>query len=118
MVAGILLIGLLFAMATKPWMQLTAQKERLEEMSGDLSSIESRNASMEELIERYQDPDYIEQQARDKAGLVKPGEIPYVVMPPSDPKPDKKAAAEEKATPAPAEDKNVVQRFLEFAGLD
>lgn len=116
-VAVLLLIGLLFAMATKPWMQLTAQKERLEEMAGDLTKVERENAELEARIERYKDPDFIEQKAREQAGLVRPGEIPYVVMPPSDKRVRDKPASTEKPVVEPPEDKNVVQRFLEFAGL-
>lgn len=116
-VAGLLLIGLLVAMATKPLMQLTAQKERLEQMSGDLSKLEGDNANLEARIERLKDPDYIEQKAREQAGLVRPGEIPYVVMPPSkEARAAKSKPAPEAAAPIP-EDKGIVQRFLEFAGF-
>ena len=116
-IAGLLLIGVLVAMATKPLMQLSAQKERLEQYSGDLAKLEGENAAIEERIERLQDPDFIEQRAREQAGLVRPGEIPYVVMPPSKDKPAAKSQpANETETPAP-EDKNIVERFLEFAGF-
>jgi cell division protein FtsB len=113
----LLLIGLLVAMATKPLMQLTAQKERLKQMSGDLSQVEGDNADLGARIERFKDPDYIEQKAREQAGLVRPGEIPYVVMPPSkEARAAKSKPAKEAAVPVP-EDKNIVQRFLEFAGF-
>lgn len=116
-VAVLLLIGLLVAMATKPWMQLTAQKARLEQMSGDLSKVERENAEIEARIERYKDPDFIEQKAREQAGLVRPGEIPYVVMPPSDKQARRKPVPPKATVPQPQAEKNVVQRFLDFAGL-
>ncbi len=116
-VAGLLLIGLLVAMATKPLMQLRAQKERLEQMGAELSKLESENAELESRIDRFQDPDFIEQKAREQAGLVLPGEILYVTMPPSEAGAEAKSRRpKEPAAEAPLEE-NLVQRFLEFAGL-
>lgn len=116
-VAGLLLIGLLVAMATKPLMQLSAQKERLGQMSGGLSQLERENAELEDRIVRFKDPDFIEQKAREQAGLVRPGEIPYVVMPPSKARAERRSDPAEGAVPEPPPEKDVVQRFLEFTGL-
>lgn len=116
-VAGLLLIGLLVAMATKPLMQLSTQKDRIEQMAGDLSRVERENAELEDRIVRYKDPDYIEQKAREQAGLVRPGEILYITMPPSKAKPGRRSEAAAKAASEVPPEEDLVQRFLEFTGL-
>lgn len=115
-VAFLLVIGLLLAMAIEPVRQLLAQRERVELMASDLAKIERLNDRLEARIDRLQDPDYIEQRARSQAGLVHPGEIPYVVMPPSDG--TRSAQADEpKTQPAPPPDPGVVESFLDFIGF-
>jgi cell division protein FtsB len=117
-VAFVLVIGLLLAMAIEPTRQLLAQKDRIDSMSSDLSKIERTNDKLQSRIDRLQDPDYIEQQARSQAGLVRPGEIPYVVMPPSDASrsaPPKRAASDK--APAPEPEPGIVESFLDFVGF-
>ena len=85
-------------------------------MASDLAKIERLNDRLEARIDRLQDPDYIEQRARSQAGLVHPGEIPYVVMPPSDG--TRSDPAERRETqPAPPPDPGVVESFLDFIGF-
>ncbi|MDQ4130421.1 MAG: septum formation initiator family protein [Actinomycetota bacterium] len=60
---------------------LTAEVERLERRAADL-----------------EDPVYIEQLAREQLGLVRPGEIPYLVVTP-DPEPDERVPADRDTTP-------------------
>ena len=52
-------------------------------MSDNLDATKHANASLSRRIQRLNDPDYIEQQARSQIGLVRPGETQFVVMPPS-----------------------------------
>lgn len=82
-VALILLFGLLAAMALGPIGQLIEQRDRMSQLSVELDEIKSNNSILEERIDRLQDPDYIEQKAREQSGLVRPGEISIVIMPPS-----------------------------------
>ncbi len=49
-----------------------AQKARLEQ---EVSNIEARNAELEHSIKNSNDPETIQKIAREKLGLVKPGEI-------------------------------------------
>jgi cell division protein FtsB len=115
-VAFLLVLGLLLAMAIEPARQLLAQRERVDVMETDLAKIERLNDRLEARIDRLQDPDYIEQRARSQAGLVRPGEIPYVVMPPSDGTRSDRAVKSE-TQPAPPPDPGVVESFLDFIGF-
>jgi cell division protein FtsB len=115
-VAFLLVLGLLTAMAIEPTRQLLAQRERVDVMETDLAKIERLNDRLEARIDRLQDPDYIEQRARSQAGLVHPGEIPYVVMPPSDGTRSDQADKRE-TQPAPPPDPGVVESFLDFIGF-
>jgi cell division protein FtsB len=115
-VAFLLVLGLLLAMSIEPARQLLAQRERVDVMETDLAKIERLNDRLEARIDRLQDPDYIEQRARSQAGLVHPGEIPYVVMPPSDGTRSDQAV-ERETQPAPPPDPGVVESFLDFIGF-
>ena len=114
-VAFLLVVGLLLAMAVEPTRQLLAQRDRVDSMETDLAKIDRINSKLEARIDRLQDPDYIEQQARAQAGLVHPGEIPYVVMPPSDGRSGSEKRREPR--PAPPPEPGVVESFLDFIGF-
>ena len=82
-VAVVLVLGLLGAMAIKPTRDLLQQKSRVTGVAHDLVLLERSNGQLEHRIAKLKDPDYIDQLARRQIGLVRPGEVPYVVMPPS-----------------------------------
>lgn len=115
----LLLAGLLAAMALGPLKQLVEQRKRISAVSGQLEELERNNAALESKIERLQDPDYIEQEARAQAGLVRPGEIPFVVMPPSKAqraeRDEKKARA--KAAAAAPREPGLLDSFVSFLGF-
>ena len=52
-------------------------------MTQDLRQLRSSNKDLDKRIERLNDPDYLEQQAREQIGLVRPGEVTYRVMAPA-----------------------------------
>jgi cell division protein FtsB len=82
-VAGVVLIvGLAGAMAIEPTRQLIEQRDRISGMTQDLRRLERSNQRLDTRIHRLQNPDFIEQQARE-VGMVRPGETSMVVMPPS-----------------------------------
>lgn len=118
-VAVLLLLGLLVAMLIEPTRQLLTQKDRIATMEAEYEEVESVNRTLKKRIGLLQDPDHIEQRAREQVGLVQPGEIPYVVMPPSKEQQEKqrtakrKARAKETAPPQPG----VVEGFLRFVGF-
>lgn len=117
-VAVLLLIGVLGAMLIEPTRQLFVQKERIATMEEELRQTERVNRRLKTRIDLLQDPDFIEQQARHQVGLVRPGEVPYVVMPPSKERQEKKARARrEAAAEVPPPPPGVVEGFLRFVGL-
>ncbi len=118
-VAVVLVFALLVAMAIQPTRQLVAQKERIATMTATLDKLERMNDRLERRIQRFQDPDFLEQQARQQAGLVRPGEIPYVVVPPSAEQRAKRLEARQKALAAEIVQPRpgIIESFLEFVGF-
>lgn len=115
LVTLLLVLGLLGAMAIEPTRQLIEQRERIDGMSQDLSQIQRSNRRLDARIGRLQDPDFLEQRARD-IGLVRPGETAYVVMPPSRSR-SKAQAAKKPTRTAPPPQPGFVQGLLDFIGL-
>lgn len=129
----LLVIALMGAMAIEPTRQLLEQRELVSGMRKDLRQIETSNHELKERIHRLNDPDFIEQRARAQIGLVREGEITYVVMPPSKSttKAGKKKAAKAKkqkkvrretaaakaAAPVAADDPGFLGGVLDFIGL-
>lgn len=117
-VALLLLLGLLAAMAIGPVKQLLEQKNRISAVATQLEQLEENNAALQDRIDRLKDPDYIEQQARAQAGLVRPGEIPFLVMPPSDTKrAEKELTRERTKASAPPPEPSLLGSFVAFLGF-
>jgi cell division protein FtsB len=115
-VVMLLVLGLVGAMAIQPTRQLLDQRTRMRDTTRSLAEVEESNRRLQNRIERLKDPDYVDQLARAQSGLVKPGEIPYVVMPPS------RSASQRHARPAPAEaqvteDPSFMESLLHFIGV-
>jgi len=104
-------------MAIEPTRHLLEQRERITTMANDLSKIERVNVRLERHIARLNDPDYVEQKARE-VGLVRPGEIPFVVMPPSRAhmRAEEKRAAKKARVPK-KDEPGFVEGLLDFIGL-
>ncbi|MCA1703153.1 MAG: septum formation initiator family protein [Actinobacteria bacterium] len=113
----LLVIGLLVAMAIQPTRQLLQQKQRVSAMNENLQRVQNVNDRLADRIRRLRDPDYIEQRAREQVGLVRPGEQPYVVLPPGDGGSRKGKAAPKHRTVAPPQEDGALRSFLHFLGL-
>jgi cell division protein FtsB len=87
----VLVLGLAGAMAIGPTRQLIEQRSRIESMADDLRALQRSNQRLEGRIARLKDPDYLEREAREQSGLVRPGETSYIVMPPNKPHPGRPA---------------------------
>ncbi|MFP5298817.1 MAG: FtsB family cell division protein [Actinomycetota bacterium] len=117
-VALLLVVGLLGAMAIEPTRQLLEQRRRIDGMAGDLAEIRTTNEELRSKIERLQDPDFIEQQAREQAGLVKPGESSFRVLPPSKQQLEQRAEAKARRAEAPPPpEPGLLESFLRFVGF-
>ena len=117
--AVILLLALCLAaaMAIEPTRQLLEQRDHIAGMSDDLRDLRSSNRRLDRRIARLNDPDYLEQQAREQIGLVRPGEVTYRVMPPARSKRDRENRGRNTKSPAPAPP-GFIERLVEFIGLD
>jgi cell division protein FtsB len=116
----LLVVGLVGAMALEPTRRLLEQRDRIAGMADDLGEVKRMNRKLETRIERLQDPDFIEQRAREQLGLIKEGETTFVVMPPSRRAQRQEARARagrrQEPKPAPAEP-GFVEGFFDFIGL-
>jgi cell division protein FtsB len=116
-VVFLLILGLLGAMAIEPTRKLMDQRTRIDQATAELEQVNRSNQRLQARIERLQDPDYVDQLARSQAGLVKPGEIAFVVMPPGRPVQSEKKASTREPKTAPPPEPTFVESLLHFIGL-
>ena len=79
---ALLVCGMTLAL-TVPMRQFFAQRERLVEAQARQRAQAQRVADLEAAKERLQDPAYVERLARERLRLVRPGEVPFIVIAPS-----------------------------------
>lgn len=115
LVVFLLVLGLLAAMAIEPTLELMQQNERIARMKSELRSIAQTNEKLERRIGRLDDPDFLEQKAREQIGLVRPDETTYLVVPPGRERPAKKKV--EEVAPPPPPEPGFIDGLLEFVGL-
>ncbi len=72
------LLGYLAVSFSTQFVRLQILRRDIAEMRAQVAELQQRNAAMREELERLQSRDYIEQVAREKLGLVKPGETTIV----------------------------------------
>ncbi len=83
MISGVLVIvALLVAPYVRPWL---AQRSQLAEGRAEVVRLELEVARLQTERNRWDDPAYVEQQARLRLGLLKPGEVGYVRIEPTAP---------------------------------
>jgi cell division protein FtsB len=118
-IALVLVLGLVSAMAIQPTRELLAQQRRISATSQELHKTQQVNQNLDQRIARLNNPDFIEQQARAEIGLVRPGEIAYVVMPQphkgrNHPKGNHSSKKQHKTAPP---QQGAIRGFLNFLGL-
>ncbi|WP_193313030.1 FtsB family cell division protein [Georgenia subflava] len=80
---GLFLVLLIAFAVLAPTMRFAVtQQEQLRDLNSRVSEAQGRNADLERQLARWQDPEYVQAQARDRLGYVMPGETPYVVVDP------------------------------------
>jgi cell division protein FtsB len=79
-VLAVLVVALLFYLLV-PLRTYMQQRSRLNQLSNQVELLQRQNAQLETRIDRYKDPGYLESLARDCLGMVKPGEIPFLIVP-------------------------------------
>jgi cell division protein FtsB len=66
-----------------PARQLVAQRTQLEDLQTRLAQLTSQDARLQSQIARLQDPSEVEVLARERLGLVRPGEHSYLFVSPA-----------------------------------
>ena len=73
------LIGLLLASYVSPLQEIFTARARAAELSADLHHLEANIAAQERVIEELNTPEGVERVARQRYGMVRPGETVYIV---------------------------------------
>lgn len=79
---------LLTVMAIGPVQSYTAAADRVDQLAQSRAELQAEVDRLEARRERLQDPEEVELLAREQLNLVRPGEIPYVVVTPAEPELD------------------------------
>jgi cell division protein FtsB len=78
-VLAFVIVVLLFAMAV-PMRTLMEQRADLSRLQQDERTLEQRNDVLQQQVARLHDPVFLERVARECLGMVRPGEIPFVMV--------------------------------------
>lgn len=79
----VLVVSALLLYLVVPLRSYLAQRDRLAQLEEQARALERQNSELEEEIRRLYDPEYLERIARECLGMVRPGEIAFVVVPKS-----------------------------------
>ena len=72
-------IGLLLASYITPLQQILEEKSRITTLQADLERMEKDNAAKKRLTEELETAAGVERAARERYGMIKPGEKVYIV---------------------------------------
>lgn len=72
-------IGLLLASYVSPLQQIFEDRDRISTLHSDLAALEKENAAKERRTEELQTEEGIERAARERYGMIKPGEKVYII---------------------------------------
>jgi cell division protein FtsB len=114
-VAFFVLLAVLSMMVVGPLQSYTAAAERVRDLEASRADLQQRVAELQVRHSRLRDPEELELLARQRLGLVRPGEIPYVV---SDGQPDSDQVRPDGRPLTPPADPSVMARVgAAFASL-
>jgi cell division protein FtsB len=74
-------------------------RERVEKLTVKAAALDAENAALEQRVADLQDPETIELLAREQQGYIRPGEVPYILLPPEV---DRPTIRDPRTTPEPA----------------
>jgi cell division protein FtsB len=72
-------IGLLLASYVSPLQDIVENRSRIASLRADIEEVERENAAKERAVEELQTPEGVERAARERYGMIKPGEKVYMV---------------------------------------
>jgi cell division protein FtsB len=73
-------VGLLLASYVSPLQEIMENKSHISVLQADLERITKENAAEERLAQELETPSGIERAARERYGMIKPGEQVYIVV--------------------------------------
>ena len=73
------LIGLLLASYVTPLQQIVTDRARVAELGTEVRQLEANNAAQSRRVEELNTPEGVERVARERYGMVRPGERVYIV---------------------------------------
>lgn len=79
-ILAVLVVGLLFYLLV-PLKEYMAQRARVQDLTSQVQTLERQNGDLERRVSQLRDPAYLERLARACLGMVKPGEIPFIIVP-------------------------------------
>jgi cell division protein FtsB len=74
-------VGALLVAAVYPVRALLREKAQVSSLQQDVTLLQHANAKLDARIRLLHDPAYLERLARECLGMIKPGEVPFVVVP-------------------------------------
>ena len=102
LVAGLVAVLAFGVMTTiTPLQRLLDTRERTAQLRQQVDTLHHENAKLDQRVADLNDPSYLELLAREELGLVKPGEIPFVVVAPEPERPQIAPAEQQPPPPAP-----------------
>ncbi|MEX1179022.1 MAG: septum formation initiator family protein [Nitriliruptor sp.] len=84
-------------MLSGPFERYADGRTRVEALHATASALEEENARLDRRAELLTDPTELERLAREEQGMIRPGEVPYTLVPPEV---DRPVIAERRGTPA------------------
>jgi len=97
-----------------PVRQAVHERKQIEIEQQKLDALTEQNTKLNNELTKLNDPDYLEQLTREQLGLVKPGEISYIVQPPVQPDPPATKPAAHRRKPFYQKAFDAVTSFLSF----
>ena len=72
-------IGLLLASYVSPLQDIVENRSRIASLRAEIEEVERENAAKERAVEELQTPEGVERAARERYGMINPGEKVYMV---------------------------------------
>jgi cell division protein FtsB len=82
LVGIVVLLGLAVVMLSGPFQSYLDGRARVEGLESKLAALDEENATLRERKAELRDPGNIELLAREQQGMIRPGEVPYAIVPP------------------------------------
>ena len=79
---GVLVAAVAFVLVAPTLNLYIQQMEKVRTLDEQVAAAQERNEQLQRQIELWDDPEYVQQQARERLGYVMPGQQPYVVVDP------------------------------------